>query len=94
MAELVVRNLPDEVKERLQRRAKQHDHSLEAEVRLVLTEVPELPSPVTEEGQGWATKLAREMQEIGITNEDVDELERTIAEGRKQWRTRDLGLDK
>ena len=94
MTQLVVRDLPDDVTERLKRRAKQHGHSLEAEVRLVLAGVPDLPSPLPEDGVGWATKLARRMQDIGITNEDIDDLERTIAEGRKQWRTRDLGFDK
>ena len=94
MAQLVVRNLPDAVKERLKRRAKRHGHSLEAEVRRVLTEVPELPSPLPNDGEGWATELARKMREIGIISEDVDELERTIAQGRKQWRTRNLAFDK
>ncbi len=36
MAQFVVRNLEDEVKERLQRRAKKHGRSMEAEVRDIL----------------------------------------------------------
>ena len=36
MAQLIVRDLEDDVKERLQRRAKQHGHSMEAEVREIL----------------------------------------------------------
>ena len=43
MAQLVVRNLPDDVKERLKARAKRHGRSLEAEVREILSDVPELP---------------------------------------------------
>lgn len=45
MAQLVVRNLPDDVKERLKRRANRHGRSLEAEVRDILGQVPE-PTPV------------------------------------------------
>jgi antitoxin FitA len=36
MAQLVVRNIEDDVKQRLQRRAKRHGCSLEAEVREIL----------------------------------------------------------
>ena len=94
MVQLVVRNLPEGVQERLQRRADQHRHSLEAEVLLVLAEVPELPSPLPDDGEGWATKLARKMQEIGVSNDDIDDLERAIADGRRQWRTLELAFDK
>ena len=38
MAQLVVRNLEDDVKERLQRRAKRHGRSTEEEVRTILRE--------------------------------------------------------
>ena len=36
MAQLVERNIEDDVKERLRERAKQHGHSMEEEVRLIL----------------------------------------------------------
>lgn len=36
MAQLLVRNLPDGVKERLRLRAEQHNRSLEAEARAIL----------------------------------------------------------
>jgi plasmid stability protein len=36
MAQLLVRNLEDSLKARLQRRAKRHGHSMEAEVRDIL----------------------------------------------------------
>ena len=36
MAQLVVRNLEEDVKERLQRRANRHGHSMEEEVRDIL----------------------------------------------------------
>ena len=93
MAQLLVRNLPDEVKERLKERARRHGHSLEAEVRRVLSDVPEIPPMPASEEEGWATRLARQMQQIGVTDEDVDELERSIAEGRKAWRSRPVEFD-
>jgi antitoxin FitA len=36
MAQIIVRGIEDDVKERLQRRAAQHGHSMEAEVRDIL----------------------------------------------------------
>ncbi len=36
MAQILVRNLEDRLKGRLQRRAKQHGHSMEAEAREIL----------------------------------------------------------
>jgi antitoxin FitA len=39
MAQLLVRNLEDSVKARLQRRAKRHGHSVEQEVRDILRNV-------------------------------------------------------
>jgi plasmid stability protein len=41
MAQILVRNLPDAVKARLQRRAERNARSLEAEVREILGSVPE-----------------------------------------------------
>lgn len=90
MAQLVVRNLPDEVKERLKRRAKRHGHSLEAEVRLVLAEVPELPQSAADDGENWVKRAARKIAETGVTSEDVDALNDSIAELRRDWRTREF----
>ena len=47
MAQFVVRNLEESVKQRLQRRAKRHGHSMEEEVREILRNAsnePEKPS--------------------------------------------------
>ena len=38
MAQLIVRNIEDEVKDRLAARARQHGHSMEQEVRTILRE--------------------------------------------------------
>ena len=49
MAQLVVRNIEDEVKERLVQRARRHGRSMEEEVRVILRdavqELPCLPEP-------------------------------------------------
>ncbi len=91
MAQLVVRNLPDDVKERLKRRASRHGRSLEAEVRDILGQVPE-PTPVDQRtSKKWATDLAERMRRIGVTNEDVDALNESIAELRRDQRIVDIG---
>ena len=63
MAQLVVRNLDDDVKERLQQRAKKHGHSMEAEVREILrnavTEIAEPSEPL-------GTRIASRFEEIGL----------------------------
>ena len=91
MAQIIVRNLPDDVKARLKRRASRHGCSLEAEVRDILAQVAEPPPVEMTTGKGWASALAERMREIGVTNEDIDELNRNIAELRRDWRTRDFG---
>jgi plasmid stability protein len=93
MALLVVRNLPNEVKARLKRRAKMPGRSLEAEVREILAEMPEPAAPPQGE-ENWVAGLCRRMRELGITNEDIDALNESIAELRRDWRLRDLDFDK
>ncbi len=44
MPTLTIRNLDDEVIERLKTKAKEHDRSLEAEIRALLTEAAARPS--------------------------------------------------
>lgn len=89
MAQLVVRNLPDEVKERLKRRARRHGVSLEAEVRQILLQVPE-PEPRDKPGSDWTSELLEKLRKTGVTKEDVASLDESIAELRRDWRTRDL----
>ncbi len=63
MAQLVVRDLEDEVKERLQMRAKKHGCSMEAEVRTILRSAvavtKQAPEPL-------GTRLARRFARIGL----------------------------
>ena len=70
MAQLVVRNLDDTVKERLRARARRHGHSLEQEVRDILADAVH-PRPEPEHGLG--TRIAARFAGIGLT-EPIEEL--------------------
>lgn len=70
MAQLIVRNLDEDVKERLRRRAREHGRSTEEEVREILRDaVKEDGSPRPRIGSRLAARFAR----AGLT-EDIDEL--------------------
>ncbi len=62
MAQLVVRNLDDDVKAKLQKRAKRHGHSTEEEVRDILR------NAVRDEGKqpGLGTQIAELFKGIGL----------------------------
>ena len=58
MAQLVVRQLEEDLKERLKRRAKRHGRSVEAEIREILRNaVSESLTPVTKLGSRIATRF-------------------------------------
>lgn len=63
-AQLVVRNLEEDVKTRLQRRAKKHGRSLEAEVRNILRAAVRPAKP--REQEGFGTKFAGYFKGIGL----------------------------
>jgi plasmid stability protein len=70
MAQLLVRNLDDDVKERLQRRARRHGHSTAEEVREILR------NAVREEGRAappLGSRLATRFAAIGL-DEEIPEL--------------------
>ena len=70
MAQILVRNLDDDVKIKLQRRARRHGRSTEEEVRAILRSV------VSEEGPPpppLGTRLKQRFAEIG-RDEDILEL--------------------
>ena len=94
MAQLVVRNVPDDVKARLKRRAKLHGRSLEAEVREILSSIPEPAKSEGMKGVSIGTLLAQRQRALGISQDDMDALDRNIAELRSEWKIRDLKLDK
>lgn len=93
MAQLLVRDLSDETKERLRARAKAKGRSLEAEARDVLeTAANTAQEPDAPKG-GLGTELVRKMSRHKVTDADIDELERLIKEGRKHWSSRKIEFD-
>jgi antitoxin FitA len=70
MAQLVVRNLENEVKARLQRRAKRHGRSMEEEVRDILRNAVNKEKAIT---FGLGTGISRLFAKVG-PDSDVAEL--------------------
>jgi len=69
MAQLVVRNLDDEVKARLRERAARHGHSMEEEVRSILriaVQQPEAPSA------GLGTRIARRFAAVRLAEGELE----------------------
>ena len=72
MAQIIVRDLDEEVKERLQRRATRHGHSMEAEVRDILRDAVKRDR-VTNRGLG--TEIVALFSGIRLKqNEEIKEL--------------------
>jgi antitoxin FitA len=79
VAQLLVRNIPTAVKDRLKRRAQRHGRSLEAEVRSILDSAAQAePIDATGSVQNWVADLSAEMARIGLTQDDIDELNSNI----------------
>ena len=72
MAQIVVRNIENELKERLQRRAAQHGRSMEAEVRDILRDAV---SRGQKPKSGLGSDIARLFSGIGLKpDEEIREL--------------------
>jgi plasmid stability protein len=72
MAQLVVRNIEEDVKERLQKRAKSHGRSMEEEARDILRAALVVDKP---EEQGFGTRFASYFKGIGLRKgEEIQEL--------------------
>ena len=72
MAQLVVRNIEDDLKARLQRRAARHGRSMEAEVRDILRDA------VKREDQpsgGLGTEMAALFEGIGLDDSEIKAIE-------------------
>ena len=63
MAQLIVRDIENDVKESLQRRAKEHGHSMEAEVRDILRRAVSAPD---KRSSPLGTRLIRRFSPIGL----------------------------
>jgi len=70
MAQFVVRNLEDSVKARLQRRARRHRRSMEAEAREILRAAVQQDSATT---GGLGTEIAALFRNVGLDGE-IEEL--------------------
>ena len=70
MAQLVVRNIENEVKVRLQRRARRNGRSMEEEARDILRDAAKLED---NPAQGLGTEIASMFKKIGL-DADIPEL--------------------
>ena len=91
MAQILVRNIPDEVKARLKRRAELHKRSLEEEVREILALVPE-PERKSRVSQGIGTVLAKKFAAQNVPIETWDDFDDGMAQLRRSWSLRDVKL--
>ena len=88
MAQLLVRDLDDDAKERLKRRAAKHGRSLEAEVRDILQtasierEVHDLDGAISPSGFG--SRMIEQFGPRGLTPKEVRRFERAESELRSR----------
>ena len=92
MAQLLVRNVYEDVKQRLRRRASNNGRSLEAEVREILNQAS-APAKAPAKG-GLGTRLARKQASQKLTKADWDAFDKNIKELRRSWRVRDVDFGK
>jgi plasmid stability protein len=78
MAQLIVRNIEDDVKQRLAERARRHGRSMEQEVRDILRNaVRDMPEREPEVDMG--TRLSNFFAKHGLQHIEIDELKREQA---------------
>lgn len=97
MAQLIVRRLDDEVKERLRARAKKHGRSLEAEARAILEEAAggEAGSRKARKGvKGFGTLMHERFRKTGLTDEEYAQFQKGVDRLNGTWRTQGSKLDK
>jgi len=71
MVQVLVRNLEDQVKAKLERRAKRHGRSMEEEIREILRDAAKKEVPSR---KGLGTKIARLFRRSGLTaGEEITE---------------------
>ncbi len=92
LGQLVVRKLDDDVKVRLQQRAKRNGRSLEAEVREILSGVVAAEAAELGECEGFGTRMHRHFAEGGLTKEESSLLDEAIEEVRRGSMPREPGL--
>jgi plasmid stability protein len=73
VAQLIIRNIENELKAKLQRRAKRHGRSMEEEVREILRDTTKTES---NRGKGLGTAIASLFRDVGLKpGEEIPELD-------------------
>ncbi len=90
MAQLIVRNLDDAVKDKLKAQAVENGRSLEGEVRVILeTAMAELPAAGVKPEKGFGTRMREHFSKVGMTDEEHALFEAAIQDRRRRGRSRD-----
>jgi antitoxin FitA len=93
MSQILVRNIPEDVKARLQRRAAERGVSLEAEVReLLRAAADEISSAPEKNNEDIVSALLRFQAEHPVDDETWVEFEKNLREVRKGFRMRPVDL--
>lgn len=94
MAQLLVRNLPDDVKERIRQRAKRHGRSLEAEARAILEDIArnERANVSKRDEEGFGTRMHRRFAKAGLTKAEAALFDKAIEDLRRSSKPRDTGI--
>jgi antitoxin FitA len=94
MAQLLVRKLNDDAKERLRTRAKKHGRSLEAEARAILEDaagaegLSRRPAKRRKSEKGFGTLMHERFKKSGLTEAEALEFQEGIDEISGDWRMR------
>ena len=97
MAQLIVRRLDDDVKERLRARAKRHGRSLEAEARAILEEATigeRSKRRGPKEKKGFGTLMHERFKDVGLTDAEWKLFNEGIEEIRRGSTIRPVDFDK
>lgn len=86
MAVLTIRNLPDEVRDRLRLRAAQAGHSMEAEVREILAQASHEPHATTDADQlqTWVEQIYGQTKPNDVVDELIRDRRREAADERRK----------
>ena len=97
MAQLIVRRLDDDVKERLRASPKRHGRSVEAEARVYLEEAAigeRSKKRGPKEKKGFGTLMHERFKEFGLTDAEWKLFQRRIEEIRRGSTIRPVDFDK
>jgi antitoxin FitA len=91
MAQILVRGVDDDVKERLKARAKKHGRSLEAEARAILADAAKdrrPPDRSREKKKGFGTLMHERFKNSGLTKEEARLFQQGIDDLNANWKLR------